>query len=545
MDSVTQPTGFAGLLRRLRPSRHADAEEHAKIAAAITEGAELRPRYAFMIVMSCGIAILGLLQSSAAVIIGAMLISPLMAPIVSLGFSLCLLDFQQMRRSLVTLAAGVALALAIAVLVVLISPLRDPTPEILARTQPTLFDLLVAVFSGLAGGYAVIQGRGETIVGVAIATALMPPLAVTGYGIATGQGNIAAGAGFLFMTNLLAIALSVSLVARWYRFAPADASRGDAWQAAVIVVTFVALSVPLGMSLMNIAQRTRLEHVVRAEIDSYLAAHHARLAGIRVDLASDGRASVDATALIREYQPAAAQELKRRLGGRLARPVDVSLQQVVVADRDPRDTGRNLAELQASIAAIRTAMSKPDPTEDFSRRVAAAVGRNLGAVGLDPEARRARVFVEGGPGLSLDASRAIEAKLTTLDPAWTVTLVPAMAPLPWVEFEPTSSDIDEEGLRVLDVSAWALQRWGIASVEVEGFASSDGTPERNRQLALQRAEAVADELRARGFEVTALAAFDRRSQRPVEREMGLARFRRVEIRPQTVVGPASVDQRDR
>lgn len=529
------------MLRRIRPSTRADATEHAKIAAAITEGAELRPRYAFMIVMSCGIAILGLLQNSAAVIIGAMLISPLMAPIVALGFSLCLLDFQRMRRSLVTLAAGVVLALTIAILIVLISPLRDPTPEILARTQPNLFDLLVAVFSGLAGGYAVIQGRGETIVGVAIATALMPPLAVTGYGVATGQASVAEGAGFLFMTNLLAIALSVSLVARWYGFAPSVASRRDAWQAALIVATFAALSVPLGLSLMHIAQRSRIEHLTRSEVTTYLAGYGASLASFKVDLGKDGRASVDAVALIHDYQPRAAQELQVRLGDRLARPVDVSLQQVEIADNDPRETGRSLMELRNSIDAIRSAMNRPDSTEDFRRRLSAAVGQNLGAMGLDPEARQARVFVEGLPGLSLAASRALESKLIGLDPAWTVTLVPAMSPLPWVEFAPTSVEIDAAGLRELELCEWALRRWGVTNLEVEGFASSDGAAEANRQLALARAEAVAEWLRARDFEVTAMAAFDRRSQQPLEREMGLARFRRVEIRPQVVAEPTGAD----
>jgi uncharacterized hydrophobic protein (TIGR00271 family) len=533
---------MSSLLRRLRPSTRADAAEHAKITAAITEGAELRPRYAFMIVMSCGIAILGLLQNSAAVIIGAMLISPLMAPIVALGFSLCLLDFERMRRSLITLGAGVILALTIAIVVVLISPLRDPTSEILARTQPNLFDLLVAVFSGLAGGYAVIQGRGETIVGVAIATALMPPLAVTGYGLATGQASVAEGAGFLFMTNLLAIALSVSLVARWYGFAPSVESRRDGWQAAIIVATFAMLSVPLGISLLHIAQLGRMEHITRAEVESYLARFDGSLASFGMEFSKDQRVSVDVIALIHEYHPTAAQELQAQLGERLARPVEVSLQQIEVADNDPRDTGRSLAELQTSIDALRSTMTRSDPTEDFRRRLSSAVGQNLGAMGLDPGARRARVFVEGQPGLSLAASQALESKLAGLDPAWTVTLVPAISPLPWIEFEPTSIEIDAEGVQVLELCEWALRRWGVESLEVEGYASSDGTSGRNRQLALARAEAVADWLRARDFEVTTFASFDRRSQLPLEREMGLARFRRVEIRPQTVVEPANADR---
>lgn len=526
-------------LRHLRPAGPADAAEQAKAAAVIAEGAELGPRFGFMVVMSCGIAILGLLQNSAAVIIGAMLISPLMAPIVALGFSLCLLDYREMQRSLVTLAAGILLALTTAILIVLASPLRDPTQEILARTQPNLFDLLVAVFSGLAGGYAVIKGRGETIVGVAIATALMPPLAVTGYGLATAQANVAMGSGFLFMTNLLAIALSVSLVARWYGFGPLAASNRHTWQAAIVFTTFAALSVPLGLSLMHIAKRSRLEHTTRAEVAAYLARHDARLSTLRVDVASGGRSSIDAVALTQAYLPEATQDIKRQLQKRLGQPVEVVLQQVVVADDDPRDAGRTLSEIQASLAVMRSVATKQDSAGDFQRRLTAAVGKHLGALGMDPVQRSARVFVESASGLSLAATQDLEVKLAGLDPAWTVTLVPAVSPLPWIDFAPRSAELDDLALSRLETSVWALRRWGITRVAVAGSASSDGTTGYNRRLAMARAEIVAEWLRERGFTVSTQFSFDRSSQRPLERELGLARFRHVEIRPEVSVGPVT------
>jgi uncharacterized membrane protein len=128
----------------------------------LAEEGVLTGRYIFMTVMACGIVILGLLLSSPAVIIGAMLISPLMSPIMLMGFSL---------------AIGTAVALGTSFLIVLISPLTENTSEILARARPNFFDLLVAVFSGLAGGYAVIHRKGETIVGVAIAAVVFLPTA--------------------------------------------------------------------------------------------------------------------------------------------------------------------------------------------------------------------------------------------------------------------------------------------------------------------------------------------------------------------------------
>src|SRR5574337_1061920 len=217
--------------------------DHAEIVAAVTPEAYLSRRYLFMIAMSCAIAMLGLLQSSPAVIIGAMLISPLMGPIMGLGFSLCIVDLYSMRRSLIALAVGTALALAVSGLITYLSPLHEATPEILARTRPNLFDLLVAVFSGLAGAYTVVKRKGEAIVGVAIATALMPPLAVVGYGLALGDFRIAGGAAFLFMTNLLAIALCTTLVARWYGFGARNSPTHTLWQSALVIVTFALISV--------------------------------------------------------------------------------------------------------------------------------------------------------------------------------------------------------------------------------------------------------------------------------------------------------------
>ena len=137
--------------------------DHEEVVERIISDSGWSLRYAFMIMMSAGIAVLGLLLSSPAVVIGAMLISPLMSPIIGLGFSLALFDFAEMRRSLTALVIGAVLAVAFTALIVLASPLKAPTAEILARTRPSLFDLLVALFAALAGTFAIICGRGETL----------------------------------------------------------------------------------------------------------------------------------------------------------------------------------------------------------------------------------------------------------------------------------------------------------------------------------------------------------------------------------------------
>jgi len=201
--------------------------------------------YGLGLVFAAGIATLGLVLNSPAVVIGAMLISPLMDPILGFGFSLATYDFREARRSLIALAVGSLMAVAFAGLIVLLSPLKEPTAEILSRTRPNLFDLLVALFAAQAGAYAIINGRGGTIVGVAIATALMPPLAVVGFGLATWNMPILAGALALFVTNFVTIALSATIMARLYGFGHSLSGHQNWLQSAVLAIVFVVLAVPL------------------------------------------------------------------------------------------------------------------------------------------------------------------------------------------------------------------------------------------------------------------------------------------------------------
>jgi uncharacterized hydrophobic protein (TIGR00271 family) len=222
---------------------HINAEvDHPAVVRRVAEDAGWTPRFAFMVIMSAAIAELGLLQSSPAVVIGAMLISPLMGPIMGLGFGLALFDFPSLKRSLAALGIAVPLAVAFTALIVLCSPLKSATPEILARTRPNLFDLVVALFSALAGTFALIRGKGDTIVGVAIATALMPPLATVGFGLATGNAAIAGGAFALFATNFVTIALSATIMARLYGFGHYLSSQQSWLQTGLLIAVFVVMA---------------------------------------------------------------------------------------------------------------------------------------------------------------------------------------------------------------------------------------------------------------------------------------------------------------
>ena len=186
------------------------------VLAGVERDGTMTAGFLLLVATSCAVATLGLLQNSAAVVIGSMLLAPLLGPILRFGFALPRLDGNAMLRGLGNTLAGAAAALAVAMLVVHLSPAAAPTAEILARTQPNLMDLLVALFAGLAGGYAVIRGLSGTFAGFAIATALMPPLATIGFGLARGDAAIALGAGGLFLINFAGIAASAAVMAAWH-----------------------------------------------------------------------------------------------------------------------------------------------------------------------------------------------------------------------------------------------------------------------------------------------------------------------------------------
>ncbi|MHA7059690.1 DUF389 domain-containing protein [Aquimarina sp. M1] len=175
---------------------------------------------AWILIFSVFVASIGLNVSSTAVVIGAMLISPLMGPIVGVGLSIAINDIDTLKRSLVNLGVMVGLSVLTATLYFAVSPLTELTPELKSRTAPTILDVFVAI----SGGLALIVAKSKkgtmpnAIAGVAIATALMPPLCTVGFGIAELNGEIAIGALYLFCINAIFIALSTFIVAKLLRF---------------------------------------------------------------------------------------------------------------------------------------------------------------------------------------------------------------------------------------------------------------------------------------------------------------------------------------
>ncbi len=523
-----QKWGYLRFLR-WRNERFVNHVDHGEVVGHVNAGGGTTPRYLFMVAMSCGIAILGLLLSSPAVIIGAMLISPLMGPIISFGFSLAVFDFKQMRSSLASLAVGSGMAVAVAYALVAMSPLTEATPEIIARTRPNLFDLLVAIFSGLAGAYALIRERGETIVGVAIATALMPPLAVVGYGVAEANVAITRGAMFLFMVNLLAIALSATAVAKWYGFGGRHSPRQTVLQGTALLTVFGLLSLPLGVALQQISFETYARRVVQETVGAIFADHHHRLASLALSFPKEGPIRVDAVLMTDGYLPNARREATARLGEKLARPLILSLDQVVLAQEKITAP----TPLDSVPAALAPPTSMPISKE---AEMAAAITRSalfpLRFVAVDTPAETITVSPEPPKGFALEMIRKYEGQLGERYPQWQVRVIPPSQALPPVFFDSGSDELGEEALDRLGDIVWALERWKAGIVLVVGYASSVGQDRKfdNRSLAMRRADRVGEMLREKGYKVTTASEFLQFRQRQSEVRYGTYRFHRVEVR---------------
>ena len=196
-----------------------EKEDEQETIDSLKKGVEFRGTNLWVLIFAIFLASLGLNTNSTAVIIGAMLISPLMGPIMGFGLGLGIADFELVKRSLRNYLTATLFSVVTATIYFLISPISEAQSELLARTSPTIYDVLIAFFGGLAGIVAgSTKSKGNVIPGVAIATALMPPLCTAGFGLATGNLSYFLGAFYLYFINTVFISLSTYIVVRVLKY---------------------------------------------------------------------------------------------------------------------------------------------------------------------------------------------------------------------------------------------------------------------------------------------------------------------------------------
>jgi uncharacterized hydrophobic protein (TIGR00271 family) len=244
----------------------------AQVYVQMRESAQPSVDFFVLIALAATIAILGLLQNSAAVIIGAMLVAPLMSPILAMAMAIVQGNLRLLLVAAEATAKGIALAIIVGIAVTIISPLNNPANEIMARTEPNLLDLMVALASGAAAGYAISRKEvAAALPGVAIAAALVPPLCVIGYGIGVSDLSIATGSSLLFATNLIAIILAAAVVFMAVGFHPPRAERGEVMRGLKVTVTLlVPIALVLGVttivSTIQLNQQAEVQRIFNNEV---------------------------------------------------------------------------------------------------------------------------------------------------------------------------------------------------------------------------------------------------------------------------------------
>ncbi len=243
--------------------------------ASIRQNVDFKSANAWTLVFAIFIASVGLNVNSTAVIIGAMLISPLMGPIVGAGFALGINDFELLKRAGRNLLIAIAISVVTSTLYFLISPFSEAQSELLARTAPNFYDVLIAAFGGAAGIVAVSRKeKGNAIPGVAIATALMPPLCTAGFGIANGEPKYFLGAIYLFVINSVFICLSTYVFVRYLKFKKISYAekleqiRIDRWVMSIAAIVIVPSLITAWLLLKESGFKLKANSFVEREMQS-------------------------------------------------------------------------------------------------------------------------------------------------------------------------------------------------------------------------------------------------------------------------------------
>ena len=319
-------------------------ERRAEVRKNMRESAQPDFEYFVLVVLSSMIATLGLLTNSGAVIIGAMLVAPLMSPIIGLGLGSLIGDETLLKNSATAIVRGAVIAVFIAIFLTWLNvslpfvTLHDLPSEVLARTRPTPIDLLIALAGGLAAAFALAQpSLSAALPGVAIATALMPPLGTVGIGIAMGRWDVAGGALLLFITNAVTIAFASMLIFWALGFTPGQKD-GKRVPRSLMISALVTLVMLLPLSFLSIsffqeASRNR-------EINTVVTEEVAKRGAVLTDLGV-GRTDEDVLHLeITMRTPkqlfySDVDGLQEDIAVQLQEAVSIVVDQIVVAQLDP------------------------------------------------------------------------------------------------------------------------------------------------------------------------------------------------------------------
>ena len=384
-----------GKFLRDRFSLDEDKAQRDEVVAAIAKGVEFRGVNLWVLIFATMIASLGLNINSAAVIIGAMLVSPIMGPIMGAGLALGINDFELLKKSLRNLSLMFIVAIVTSTLYFFVSPLSANSSELLARTTPSIYDVLIALFGGLAGMVAQTrQDRTSTVIpGVAIATALIPPLCTAGFGIATGQPRFFFGAFYLFFINSVFIAMATYLVVRFLKYqkkAFLDPVRERNVKRSMLIISLVTF-VPSAVIGVQMVRVSVFEAMADKYVERVFAFPHTRVIEANMEYARRGEPSRIELLLVGEpLGDEVIDNARAQLPGYGLDKTELIVRQASSADRvDVASLQQSYSELldekNRRIERMNALLDRYKVTnvevEDISRE-AGAMMRNIGTISL-------------------------------------------------------------------------------------------------------------------------------------------------------------------
>ncbi|MGO3807866.1 MAG: TIGR00341 family protein [Sphingobacterium sp.] len=252
---------------------HEGEDKKETVLEDVIKNISFRGANAWILACAIVIASVGLNVNSTAVIIGAMLISPLMGPIVGAGFALGTFDFPLLKKSMKNLLIATVISLVVSFVYFLLSPFKEAQSELLARTSPNIYDVLIAIFGGLVGVITITRvNKGNPIPGVAIATALMPPLCTAGYGLAIGNLSYFAGALYLYIINCVFICIATFAIVKYLRYPKThyvDQRREKRITQSITIITLV-LVVPSLYFAYNLLQDKKYSNKIKQFVQQEL-----------------------------------------------------------------------------------------------------------------------------------------------------------------------------------------------------------------------------------------------------------------------------------
>lgn len=361
-----------------------DKDNEIETVESIRKGVEFKGATLWILIFAIFMASLGLNVNSTAVIIGAMLISPLMGPIMGVGLSVGLNDFELMKRSLKSFLITTLFSVTTATIFFLVSPVAEGQSELLARTSPTIYDVFIALMGGLAGVTALsTREKGNVIPGVAIATALMPPLCTAGYGLATGNLIYFLGAFYLYFINSVFISLATFLGVRVMHFRRkefVDKNREKKVRKYIVLIAFLTMC-PAVYLTVGIIQDSFFESAVNRFVNEQLSFDNTQVLDKKI-LREGGQRELRVV-LIGQEVPEASIAIARGkmkdyklndtklvvLQGMNNEAVDISSIRAMVMEDFYKNSEQRLAEQKQKITDLESSLKKYKKFDELGKTI--------------------------------------------------------------------------------------------------------------------------------------------------------------------------------